>query len=328
MLNLGASARSQLDILQSSVGLEQRELSTKPYRQESDPMYGRIVGSSSQSTSAAQGDEAQHSDDEGFTERLAGMAPDAGPSSSQAATRPYFVSSQAPIEEIDIDRFGEEVKAFYGEDIKYIAERPLEYSDFISTKAQRAANVARTYGHTDEDTDQARYYAYRLGDKTVGLLRTEGKLRVGGRRFSAQFPGRNEVTSQVDLRVTHPLVENAGDILLEHQLRQDGEQALIMSKPALPGIESRLAQMGFVPVSDKNHWVLDPRQHPDKWTHNDEGKWQRVGKPEGYLAAESSGAQANIKRASSEASDETESSGDDTSWYFERLNLGPGSAAE
>ncbi|WP_456744692.1 host specificity protein [Bradyrhizobium sp. USDA 4354] len=227
-----------------------------------------------------------------------------------------------------MDTFAEEVKAFYSDDIKHIADNPLEYSDFISTKAERAANIARTHGHTDEDTDEARYFAYRLGDKTVGLLRTEGGLRVGGRRFSAQFPDRNAVTSQVDLRVTHPLVENAGDILLEHQLREDGERALIMSKPALPGIEPRLAQMGFVPVSDKNHWVLDPHQHPDKWTHNAEGKWQRVGKPEGYLAAESSGAQARIERASSEASDETESSGDDMSWYFERLNLGPGSAAE
>ncbi|MDA9437131.1 host specificity protein [Bradyrhizobium sp. CCBAU 51627] len=292
-------------------------------------MYGRIVGSSSQSTSAIQADESSHSDDEGFAERLAGMAPDAGPSSSQAATRPYSVLSKPPIFEIDIDAFGKEVKAFYGDDIKQIAENKLsEYPDFISTKAQRAANVARTYGHTDEDTVEARYYAYRLGDKTVGLLRTEGELRVGGRRFSAQFPGRDAVTSQVDLRVTHPLVENAGDILLEHQLRQDGERALIMSKPALPGIEQRLAQMGFVPVSDKNHWVLDPHQHPDKWTHNAEGKWQRVGKPEGYLAAESSGAQAKIERAPSEASDETESSGDDTSWYFERLNLGPSSAGE
>ncbi|WP_210349179.1 host specificity protein [Bradyrhizobium agreste] len=290
-------------------------------------MYGRIVGSSSQSTSATQADEARHSDDEGFSERLAGMAPDAGPSSSQAATRPYSVVSRPPIDEIDIETFGEEVKAFYSDDIKHIADNPQEYSDYISTKAERAAYVARTEGHTDEDTDEARYYAYRLGDKTVGLLRTEGGLRVGGRRFSAQFPGRNRVTSQVDLRVTHPLVENAGDILLEHQLRQDGERALIMSKPALPGIEPRLAQMGFVPVSDK-HWVLDPHQHPDKWTHNAEGKWQRAGKPEGYLAAESSGAQARIERAASEASDETESSGDNPSWYFERLNLGPGSPAE
>ncbi|WP_245473445.1 host specificity protein [Bradyrhizobium zhanjiangense] len=290
-------------------------------------MYGRIVGSSSQSTSASQADESRHSDDEGFAERLAATAPYAGPSSSQPATRRYFIDSRAPIKEIERGTFGEEVKAFYSDEIKHIADHPLEYSDFISKKAERAANVARTQGHTDEDTDEARYYAYRLGDKTVGLLRTEGGLRVGGRRFSAQFPGRDAVTSQVDLRVTHPLVENAGDILLEHQLRQDGEKALIMSKPAFTGVEPRLAQMGFVPVSDKNHWVLDPHQHPDKWTHNAEGKWQRVGKREGYLAAESSGGQAKIERALSEASDETESSGDDTSWYFERLNLGPGSAA-
>ena len=68
---------------------------------------------------------------------------------------------------------------------------------------------------------------------------------MGGEAWEQHFPGRKHVSSVVGLRVTHPLVENAGDILLEHQLRLDGKRALVMSRPATDEVKPRLEQMGF-----------------------------------------------------------------------------------
>ncbi|WFU14722.1 host specificity protein [Bradyrhizobium sp. CB3481] len=289
-------------------------------------MYGRIVGSSSQSTSASQVDDSRQSaDSDSFAERLAETT-----SNSGSISGPYSLRSRPPIEEIDRSSFRREMRAFYGDDIKHIADNPQDYSEFVSSKAERTAQVARVYGHTDEDTDKARYFSYQLGDKVVGLLRTEGGRRVRGERFQQQFPGRDRITSVVDLRVTHPLVENAGDILLEHQLRVDGERPLLMSRPALPDMESRLMEMGFIHMGD-NRWVLDPTQHPEKWTRNAGGEWQRADKGPLYLVkAESRGtdSEASVETDSGEARVETDSSDDDPSWYFERLNLGSGSAAD
>ncbi|KRQ93200.1 host specificity protein [Bradyrhizobium valentinum] len=237
--------------------------------------------------------------------------------------------SEPPIDEIDRESFREELRNSYGKDIKHIADNPQEYSDFVSEKAERTAMVARA-GSTVEDSDHARYFSYQLGDKSVGLLKTEGRRRMGGEAWEQHFPGRKHVSSVVGLRVTHPLVENAGDVLLEHQLRLDGKRALVMSRPATDEVKPRLEQMGFVHVGDNeddNEYVLDPRQHPDKWTLNDEGKWQRVDKPRLYLSKVESSDDENegsVEKYSGEEYIETDSSGDDPTWYFDRLNLGPG----
>lgn len=45
------------------------------------------------------------------------------------------------------------------------------------------------------------------------------ELFKGDNAWREKFPRRDEITSRIDFRVTHPLVDNAGDILLEHQLR-------------------------------------------------------------------------------------------------------------
>ncbi|WP_275191186.1 hypothetical protein, partial [Bradyrhizobium sp. CSA112] len=102
-------------------------------------------------------------------------------------------------------------------------------------------------------------------------------------RWREQFPGRTELTSTVDFRVTHPLVENAGDILLEHQLRLDGERPLLLSHAVNDDAKARAAALGFVEVSD-SMMVLDPTRHSDKWTKNDNGEWQRKNKPPLYLS--------------------------------------------
>ncbi|MEY9635479.1 hypothetical protein ABIF66_003708 [Bradyrhizobium japonicum] len=102
-----------------------------------------------------------------------------------------------------------------GRDIMNIAINPQEYSDFVSKKAERAATVAGSYSATHYDPARpVRFFSYQLGDETVGLLRAGGPVRIKGETFREKF-GRNDLTSVVDLRVTHPLVENAGDILLE-----------------------------------------------------------------------------------------------------------------
>ncbi|WP_247458916.1 hypothetical protein [Bradyrhizobium sp. 153] len=87
----------------------------------------------------------------------------------------------------------------------------------------------------------------------------------------------------VDLRVTYPLAENAGDILLEHELRMDGDHPVVLSRPGVGGMEPRLAEMDFVHVG-RNNWVLDPQQHPKVWTKNENDQWHRVVRPTKYLS--------------------------------------------
>jgi hypothetical protein len=277
-------------------------------------MYGRTVGSSSQSTSAYQADDSNEAGDSPrFAETVGRM--ERGGSSSGAAA-PYSLRSDPPIIEIfDREDFMEGVRKFLGRDIRHIASNPQEYSQFVSEKAERAATVAGGYTSTYDDPDKpARFFSYQLGDESVGLLRAGGPVRIKGDQFRQQF-GRNDITSVVDLRVTHPLVENAGDILLEHQLRMDGDHPLVLSRPAVEEVEPRLAEMGFVHVG-RNHWVLDPHQHPDVWTKNENDEWQRVGKPTKYLSKVEDG------DSNSQESFQTDSSDDDPSYYLERALRG------
>ncbi|MDH2349061.1 host specificity protein, partial [Bradyrhizobium sp. SSUT77] len=75
-------------------------------------------------------------------------------------------------------------------------------------------------------------------------------------------------------------------------------------------------QMGFVDVGG-NEFVLDPKRHRDKWTLNGNGEWQRADRPQLYLQAES---EDPLEGSSDESEQfvETDSSGDDPSWYLER----------
>ncbi|GLR90018.1 host specificity protein [Bradyrhizobium iriomotense] len=277
-------------------------------------MYSRITGSSSQSTSASQADESRQSEDSyRFAETVAGTS----------AARPYSLVAEPPIDEIDRSSFMREVRDFMGGDIRHIAGNPQEYSNFVSNKAERAAWVAGGYASTyDNPSKRARFFRYQLGDNTVGLLRSGAGFPLETEEAQRRFPENSEVTSVLDLRITHPLVENAGDILLEHQLRLDGERPLVMSRPALDGIEPRLAEMGFVHMGDMgdwghNCWGLDPTQHPEKWTKNANGEWQRADKPPLYLSKAESN-DTDTEAGSEAYSSEADSSDDDPSWHLER----------
>ncbi|WP_229178183.1 MULTISPECIES: hypothetical protein [Bradyrhizobium] len=82
---------------------------------------------------------------------------------------------------------------------------------------------------------------------------------------------------------------------------------MINSTPASLEAQSRLAAMGFVEVDEAN-MVLDPAQHPEQWTKNGDGEWQRANKPALYLSK----AQDTIDSdAESVASISTESCDDD-----------------
>ncbi|WP_342709673.1 host specificity protein [Bradyrhizobium sp. B124] len=276
-------------------------------------MYGRIVGSSSQSTGAGQADESgEAGDSPRFSETVASIA------SSGSSPAPYSLASDPPIIEIDRSSFMEGLERFLGSDIRHIASHPEEYSDRVSEKARRAATVAGSSLSTyDDPSKPAKFYSYQLGNETVGLLRAGGPALIKGEQFQQQFK-RNDITSVVDLRVTHPLVENAGDILLEHQLRQDGDRPLVLSRPALEGMEPRLEKMGFVHMS-RNYWALDPNQHPEVWTKNESNEWQRVDKPTKYLTKvedSNTGSEASVESA--EAS-EASSGGDPYAYLAEEL---------
>ncbi|TWB87228.1 hypothetical protein FBZ93_1229 [Bradyrhizobium macuxiense] len=243
-----------------------------------------------------------------FAEMLAGvrLTPDSNASSSSAAERPYSLVGRPPVIEIKSSSFKQKIKDFHGAEIKHIAANSQEYSPFVSSKAKRTASLAEGSGTARRHTDDARYFSYELGNVSVGLLRTESGFRLSdvfeGEKWRELLPGRTEITSTTVLRITHPLVDNAGDILLEHQLRLDGERPLINSTPASLEAQSRLAAMGFVEVDDAN-MVLDPTQHPEKWTKNSDGEWQRANKPAFYLFKIRDGKDSDAESAASISTD-------------------------
>ncbi|KRR13656.1 effector protein NopP [Bradyrhizobium jicamae] len=222
-------------------------------------------------------------DAEGFADAFARMRlrDSTGSSSSQPS---YSLVPRPPVFKIDRATFRKEVGAFHGDAINRIADNPQEYSEFVSERAKRTAEVAKKYGITT-DSEDARYYSYQLGNMSVGLQRTEPGFSMdtfSSQTWREQFPGRSEVTSVIDFQVAHPLVANAGDILLEHQLRQDGERPLLNWRPANPEAKARAKTMGFVEV-DKDDMVLDPTQS-EQWTKNSDGEWQRATKSKLYLS--------------------------------------------
>ncbi|WGD51309.1 hypothetical protein QA641_38495 [Bradyrhizobium sp. CB1650] len=85
------------------------------------------------------------------------------------------------------------------------------------------------------------------------------KLFNGDSTSRDKFPGRVELTSTIDFRVVHPLVDNAGDILREHQLGLDGDEPLVLSHSVNPEAKARAAVLGFVEVSG-SMMVLDLAQ--------------------------------------------------------------------
>ncbi|WP_456725982.1 effector protein NopP [Bradyrhizobium sp. USDA 3397] len=207
------------------------------------------------------------------------MQDTAGSSSSR-----YSLASRPPVVEIDRETFRTEVRKFHGDEINRIANNPHEYSEFVSDRAKRTSEVAREYG-IRKDSDEARYYSYQLGNKSVGLQRTEPGFSMTdfeSNRWQEQFPGADRVTSIVDFQVAHPLVTNAGDILLEHALREDGnKQPLVNWRPANPEAKARAQSMGFVEV-DEDDMVLDAARS-GKWKLNDDGEWQRATGSQRYL---------------------------------------------
>ncbi|ANW05838.1 hypothetical protein LMTR13_24260 [Bradyrhizobium icense] len=237
-------------------------------------------------TNQAQSD----ADSQRFADMFAGMHM-AAPSASSSSAPSYSLARRPPVEKITKSSFEDHVRDFYGDEIEDIAAKPQIYSRPVSSKAERTAQVAYDHG-TKSGSENARYFSYQLGNKSVGLLRTEGgasmsdvfKDEKARARWREQFPGRTQLTSTVDFRVTHPLVENAGDILLEHQLRLDGERPLLLSHAVNDEAKARARALGFVEVSD-SMMVLDPTKHPNKWTKNDDGEWQRKNKPPLYLKA-------------------------------------------
>nr|P12779.1 RecName: Full=Host-inducible protein A [Sinorhizobium fredii]AAA26294.1 inducible protein A [Sinorhizobium fredii] len=206
-------------------------------------------------------------------------------SDSNGGSSRYTLDHEPPVVPIDLKTFRREIRKFHGKEITDIADNPQEYSDFVSAKARRTADVAQQYG-IRRDSENARYFSYQLGNQCVGLMRTEGGFSMEeefeSKSWRDQFPGHQEITSTVDLQVAHPLVENAGDILLEAPTSEGRRTTVAELARGKPRGESRAAMMGFVEVDDCD-MVLDPKQHPDKWTQTSAAEWRRKDKPPLYL---------------------------------------------
>ncbi|MBR0893266.1 hypothetical protein JQ637_46340, partial [Bradyrhizobium diazoefficiens] len=141
---------------------------------------------------------------------------DSGASSSSQPS--YYLNSRPPVIEIKRAEFRERVRSFHGEEIDRIAKNPQEYSEFVSERASRTADTARSFA-IRRDSDAARYYSYQLGNTSVGLQRTEAGFPMAtgftSQRWRELFPGRTDVTSIVDFQIADvdgpPLVRIVAD---------------------------------------------------------------------------------------------------------------------
>ncbi|MDA9474374.1 hypothetical protein XI03_07585 [Bradyrhizobium sp. CCBAU 65884] len=115
-------------------------------------MYNPINGSSYLESSPF-AETSEQTDEDSFADAFANMR--------LAASRPYSLVSSPPVVEIKKNEFREAAKDYYGPEIKYIAKNPKEYSDFVSGKAERTAELAEQYGNT-KDSANARYFSYQL----------------------------------------------------------------------------------------------------------------------------------------------------------------------
>ncbi|MGY4315218.1 hypothetical protein [Bradyrhizobium sp. JR3.5] len=143
-----------------------------------------------------------------------------------------------------------------------IASSPKEYSDFVADKAERAATVAGSFANSSDDPDiPARFFSYQLGDEAVGMLRMGGPDLIKREHFRQQF-WRNDITSQVDLRITHPWSRTPA--IFYRNISCEKTAIIRWSCHVLPcpawSPDSR--KWVFVHVG-RNHRVRDPSQHPE-----------------------------------------------------------------
>lgn len=137
-------------------------------------------------------------------------------SSSDASSRAvpaYALVDERPVVEISRSSFEDKLAKFYGGDIENIAANPRPYSRWTSN-AQRTTDTAFCFG-AKSISEKSRFFSYQLGNKSVGLLRTEpgdrmSELFKDNNDWREQFPGRDEINSTIAFRVTHPLIDNAG----------------------------------------------------------------------------------------------------------------------
>ncbi|WP_424578355.1 hypothetical protein [Bradyrhizobium sp. USDA 326] len=201
---------------------------------------------------SATDDSSSYTDRQRFSDVFSSLnlAPSiSSPDASSPPVPPYALVEEPPVVEISRSSFERKLVDFYGADIEDIAANPQRYSRWVSQKAQRTADTAFRFG-TKSISEKARFFSYQLANKSVGLLRTEpggrmSELFKGNDDWRKQFPGRDQITSTTAFRVTHPLVDNAGDILLEHQLQIDGNKPLVLSHSFQSGSESPRSSVGL-----------------------------------------------------------------------------------
>ncbi|MFK4535401.1 hypothetical protein ABIA00_003584 [Bradyrhizobium ottawaense] len=154
--------------------------------------YNRINGSSYfQFSRLDETDEEKEADS--FEDAFANMRLTATSSSgrSSSTSRSYWLSSIPPMVEISRSSFRQAAKDYESAEIKCIADNPQEYSKFVSARAERTAELASDYG-TTRDSDNARYFSYQLGSKSVGLGMEGGRQHDELRRSKSGrscFPG-------------------------------------------------------------------------------------------------------------------------------------------
>jgi hypothetical protein len=192
-----------------------------------------------------------------------------------SAVKRYRFEARPPIGEIGKEQFHAELRKLL-EEISEIANNPKVYSPEMAGKASRGIEVGRECLDSIELENPTRYFSYKLGDKHVAFMQISTIARPASSREARR--------TIIEFRVSHPLVANAGDILLEHAMRLNVHQKpVLQSYPASAEAESRNRALGFSDPDEDGIMRLSPTATPRHWTLNEQGEWQRAGKPNKYL---------------------------------------------
>lgn len=177
-----------------------------------------------------------------------------------------------PLQELTRERYRDCLaKDFSRQALKPIADDPGSYSDFVSEKARHAMSLSYAARLALLAPDRtARYYGYKLGANTVGTMQTVQKRGA----------------LHINYLITHPGVENAGDILLQHAIGQAGKTPRLTLCADNQAAAFRYRQLGF--SGPPGRMRLDPARSRGQWAMADD-HWIRAARRGDFLVAEDAG---------------------------------------
>ncbi|HUZ62678.1 MAG TPA: hypothetical protein VMU82_03090 [Acetobacteraceae bacterium] len=190
---------------------------------------------------------------------------------------PYEWITDSPVLEVEIEMV-EIYASVWADRIAEIKNAPGTYgADLVRLARQSESILASLVAHADAEERSVQQFAGRSFYDKMLMMRND-RCKVFGYPLDGIYVGFIMVeldtssTIKVAWVVSHPLVENAGDILIEYVLRLR-QNPTIRLVAASTDAANKYARLGF--AASGMHMVLDPSRCPNQWERIG-GQWRRI----------------------------------------------------